>query len=261
MRTPLKSAATATLLAMWAAACSGCEALQNALSNVESRTVTFEPVRTGARHAVDYSNFGICHSRLESRVVGSRLWHLFTDRLGPTVSGISGHEVRIARGESCHLREVHRFQSAVLFDLSSVPAGPVTLVELRMRGLADYGTDPPIRVAPRGLCARHVVGRATVEWPAGITGIEGWFHLISSAPLSPPTFQLSSGRPFGPFIVTDTVNAWRNGTFANLGFTIEPDAGEVARYAGRIGELNEQYMCGVMMGEYRLVVTVLVRRT
>jgi hypothetical protein len=142
----------------------GCDQVLNALRNMEARTITLDPVKVAVRQDVTWANFGICHSHLESRVVGSRLGGVFDRRTDRSLAGLSGYEVGVARGESCHLRETSQFQTAVQFDLRALPAGEVTRAELRMRSVADYGLDPPIRQGTTAQCNVLVVGLATADW-------------------------------------------------------------------------------------------------
>ena len=230
-----------------------CRQILQGLRDAEVRTVTLEPVKTAARRQNDWSNFGVCPIQLERRGMGSYVWTQFLAVLSASVSGVSGHEVRVVRGESCHLRYTDRFQSAVEFDLAALPPGEVTRAVLRMRSQADYGTDPPITPGT-ARCNVLTLGYATATWDRGVEGLE----LIPWAATGPGGF--GAGAPIGPFNVTSTVKAWRSGERSNFGFVIAPDAAAVARNAEEITEENEQYMCNVTSGEYRLDVTVITPR-
>ena len=74
-------------------------------------------------------------------------------------------------------------------------------------------------------------------------------------------------RPFGwgwranrAFDVTRTVRAWREGA-PNLGFVLSPEADAVSRNAATVGDVGDQFMCGVQVGGYELTVSMLVPRT
>lgn len=233
-------------------AASSCGPLIEGLRNAEQRVVTLEAIRTAMRHGVTMTNFGICHSRLESRVVGSRSRFVFTSH-EPPFDSLAGHEVRVARGESCHLREVHSFQAAVAFDLSSLPTGAVTRAELTASTLSTSGTDSQVDFGSAEQCGILVLGRATADWEAGIGGTT----LVPSVGVRPAITGFRGARSFD---VTRTVTEWRDGRTPNLGFVIAPDPDAVARNAAAVGELRDQYLCPVMYREFRLEVSMLVPR-
>jgi hypothetical protein len=234
-------------------ALAGCGPLIEGLRNAEQRIVTLEPLKTGSRIVTDWTNFGICHVRLEQRVVGSRSMFVFTN-FEPPQDALAGFEVRIARGESCHYRETHRFQAAVMFDLSSLPSGAITRAELEASTLVHAGVDPPINFGSREVCPVLELQRATAEWDAGL----GRSALIAGTGVRPARDGFSSTNTFE---VTRTVQEWQNGRRPNLGFLITPHADDVARHAGRIEEVRDQFMCPVMYSNFRLEVSMLVPGT
>ena len=234
-------------------ALAGCGPLIEGLRNAEQRVVTLEPIKTGTRHAQAWTNFGICHPRLETRTAGLQSWFVFTTA-EPPFDGLAGHEVRVARGQTCHLRVVHTFQAAVAFDLSSLPAGAITRAELTAVTLSSSGVDSPIGFGTREQCRILVLGRATAEWDAGR---EGRVHIPGEG-VRPPVTGFAGTRSFD---VTRTVTDWRDGRAPNLGFVIAPDPDAVARNAGAVGELSEQYLCPVMYRDFRLEVSLLVPRS
>lgn len=234
-------------------ALAACGPLIEGLRNAEERMVTLEPLRTGSRNVVDWTNFGICHVRLEQRVVGSRSMLVFTN-FEPPQDALAGFEVRIARGESCHYRETHRFQAAVTFDLSSLPSGAITRAELKASTQVNAGLDPPNNFGSREICPVLELQRATAEWEAG----HDRGALIAGTGVRPARANFSSTNTFE---VTRTVQDWQNGRRPNLGFLITPDADDVARHAGRVEELRDQFMCPVMYDNFRLEVTMLVPGT
>ena len=229
---------------------SGCAPLIEGLQNAEQRVVTLEPIKTGTRHARTWTNFGICHSRLETRISGVRSWFVFT-ATEPPFDSLAGHEVRVVRGESCHYREVHTFQAAVAFDLSSLPPGAITRAELTAVTLSSSGVDSPIGFGTTEQCRTLVLGRATADWDAGR---EGTVHIPGEG-VRPAITGFAGGRSFN---VTRTVTDWRDGRTPNLGFVIAPDPDAVARNAAAVGELTDQYLCPVMYRDFRLEVSMLV---
>ena len=234
-------------------------------AELEERTIVLQPVKAAGVHHITWSNFGICHSRLERRAVGSWLRNLFNTRMDPLMYGITGYEVGIARGESCHLREVHQFQTAVQFDFSSLPAGAIARATLNFRARADYGTDPPILTGTTDQCRISSVLRATAAWDPPSVPPYQWDGmlqgLVEGEPLRPASAVFGWGAPFHPQDVTRTVVAWVRGEMPNNGFIVTPDRNQIAQVAGTVDDLNEQMMCGVTLGDARLEISMLVRRS
>lgn len=234
-------------------------------AELEERTIVLQPVQAAGVHHTTYSNFGICHSRLEDRAVASLLRYLFATRMDPLMYGITGYEVRIARGESCHLRVVHQFQTAVRFDFSSLPAGAIARATLNFRARVDYGTDPSILPGTYDQCRISSVLRATEAWDPPSVPPYQWDGmlrgLIDGEPLRPASAPLGWGTPFHPQDVTRTVVAWVRGEMPNNGFIVAPDRNQIAQVAGTIDDLNEQMMCGVTLGDARLEISMLVPRS
>lgn len=251
-RRRLNLIAVAALIAL-----AGCGPVIDALNNAAPRTVTLRATRTAAVNRMAWTNFGVCHSRLEQRVTGSRVWGLFTRSENPDIAGVFGYEVRVSRGESCHYREWHTMQAAFEFDIASLPAGAITEATLTVDGNSSLGLDPDIEGGTTDQCNVSTLGRATAAWEAS----RDLRALIPYERVQP------APRPFGwgwranrAFDVTRTVRAWREGA-PNLGFVLSPEADAVSRNAATVGDVGDQFMCGVQVGGYELTVSMLVPRT
>lgn len=237
---------------------SGCAPLADALRNSESRVITLSATRTAAVHRTDWTNFGICHSRLERRVTGSRVWSLFLADEDPNIHGVFGHEVRVARGESCHYREWHTMQAAFEFDIASLPRGAIARAILTVDGRASSGVDPDISFGTLEQCRIATLGRATAAWEAS----RDLRELIPFERVQPAPEPLGWGwRNDKPLDVTRTVRLWRESGTPNLGFVLSPDPAAARRYADGVNDVDDQYMCGIRVGGYELTVTMLVPTT
>ena len=109
------------------------------------QTFTFRPVSLAGIMDTKVKNFGVCSPfELDRRGASFFIWTEFLrarDSRYANPSFLSGYEILVNRGESCHLITANRFQTAVAFDISSLPSSAVTSAELRITGTADGGTD------------------------------------------------------------------------------------------------------------------------
>jgi len=233
---------------------------------VSEETVTLLPIRTASILATASHNFGICHAGIfrfiERRPPTHFLWREFLRDRGSRYTPpayLTGYEVLIDRGESCHLATANRYQTAVAFDLSGLPSTAVVSARLRITQEVFYGTDPPVDNGPAEEHARRctvlIVGQATETWESGIfpTGEEGSFSrdFVASRPVRPDPGPY---RTVAPVDVTRAVSEWARGTQPNHGFVIAPDREAVASVAASIREGG--VLCPVWMLDFSLDVTV-----
>jgi len=149
---------------------SGCEIVPP----LREETFTFTPGRTASIFGSKVSEtFGICGSTVDRRGTRLYLWDEFIrqrDRATSDYSNshLSGYEVAVSRGETCHLRILDTFQAAVWFNLSSLPSTAVVSAELRISDVRYGGLDAPRGIGGSDRCKVARVGEATQAWVSGI---------------------------------------------------------------------------------------------
>lgn len=179
-------------------------------------------------------------------------------------SQMAGYEVNVQRGQSCHIRFLHTFQSAVFFDLSSLPPdATVAKATLRINdNLPSEFRDDISTVA----CTVFRLGEAEEDWVGGtffgpstlVPGSDGSRDEIASRPARRASglfYRTGSGLD-----VSKTVFDWVKGTRTNYGFTITPDEAETDRVFRSMTE-EGHYQCQSYMLEASLEVRVLVPDT
>lgn len=234
---------------------------------LREETITLLPMKTASIFGNKQSEkFGVCAPLLDRRGTRLFLWDEFLrtraiERSAYYNSHLTGYEVAVVRGESCHLRIADTFQAAVWFDLSRLPSTAVVSAELRMSANQFAGLDAPYLFGTREQCAVALIGEATEPWESGIyhraiepaTG-DGPRPFITSIPA-----RIDSGpyeRLPASLNVSNTVGQWVRGVRPNNGFVITPDLAAATDFYRHTDEGG--YMCPLWLNNFELVVTVAV---
>jgi len=235
---------------------------------LREEALTFSPDKTASIFGdKQVENFGVCGPTLDRRGTRLYLWDEFIRQRDSTrpdypVQQLAGYEVAVTRGESCHLRILDTYQTAVSFDLSSLPSTAVVSAELRVNRYFSP-LDPP---RPRGSneqCSVMLAGEAIEAWASGIyhidpdTGTGALRPFIASRPARPDAGPHNAiGTSTLRLNVTRTVGDWARGVRPNHGFVITPDlerALDIYRHTDQGG-----FMCDVGITGFELAVTVAV---
>ncbi|WP_126452936.1 hypothetical protein [Sulfuriflexus mobilis] len=237
---------------------------------LSEETFTLRPIRTATILESNFKNFGICNAGVftfvdrrppSAFIEGAFIRERESSRFSEAAH-LTGYEVLVQRGESCHLITANKFQTAVAFDLSSLPSTAVVAAELRINDSVYGGTDAPVGFGTREQCSVLVVGQATETWASGIF-LRGGLpeERVGDGPRAFITWRPARPEP-GPYYrippidITTTVSEWARGTQPNHGFVITPDSDAVSRVAAGIREGG--VMCPVWLDRFELVVTVAV---
>ncbi|SEM97433.1 DNRLRE domain-containing protein [Nitrosomonas marina] len=237
------------------------------LRPLNEQTLTLEAERTASIFIENHHDtFGICSPfHLDRRGTRLYLWDEFVRQYDSTrpdfdINNLTGYEVAVTRGESCHLRIFETYQTAVKFDLSAFPPGAAVLsAELNVYG--DFGPfDPPRSRGNREQCTVMQLGQATESWDAGIfrAGLPSGARLpISSTPSRPDSGPFDTLRSsWRQLDVTNTVSEWVRGVRSNYGFVITPDNARVLEFYNATDEGG--YFCDLGISRFELVVTLAV---
>lgn len=234
---------------------------------VGEQTVTLEPEKSATIFGVKrYNNFGVCWPFSVDRrgtglyLFGEFLRQLDSSRSDYRVRDLAGYEVAVTRGESCHLRIVDTFQTAVKFDLSSLPAGAVVKdAELRVHRYFSP-QDPPRLRGNRAQCTVIMIGQASESWNGGIYHArlsDGARPFINWRPARPDTGPHDArGTRTMNLDVTRTASEWVIGTRPNHGFVITPDLDRVMQVYNAIEQGG--FFCDVGITGYELVLRLAV---
>lgn len=223
-------------------------------------TTTFTPQRTATILDGQPEQFGICVTADRS---GSRsfMWQQFLANRGGTRFDspveLTGYEIAITRGESCHRRVVNLYQTAMYFDLSSLASRTVVSARLRLRDQRWGGVDAPYSLGTPDECRVLYVGEATDAWAGGVfPGPAG--SGVTGRPFIP---WRAARRENGPFNrlpaeidVTATVGSWLRGDRRNQGFVITPDQAAVT--AVKLRYNHGGVICPLFIDRFELEVTV-----
>jgi hypothetical protein len=231
--------------------------------DLSERTFTFRPSKTASIMVTDLERFGICDPFfVDRRGASFFMWGEFLRERGysrfETPAELSGFEVLIQRGETCHLRTVNFFQAAAHFDLDSLPSSAIVSAELTINNINYGGLDAPVGFGSTSQCRQLILGQADEFWDAGTfynappgEG-DGARELITWIPArydSGPYRTLPASLD-----VTKTVSDWARGIHTNNGFVISPDTEAVLRLAESVEEGG--YYCPLWLDSFELTVTV-----
>lgn len=235
----------------------------------ESYTFTATPAQIANILEMGHNNFGICYPFiLDRRGTRLGLWDEFqrqrsTGRPLYRVEALTGYEIGVTRGETCHIRMFSQFQTAVSFDLSSLPPGSV-IVQAELRIYQEfYPEGISVERGTSEQCAVIRVGQATEDWSPGQFGIGsemGNRPMIAFRPARPHVEPLVANRYTGwlSVDVTHTVSEWMRGARPNYGFTLTPDLGRVRHYYNAAEDTG--FSCELGIARMELVVLAGVPR-
>ena len=234
------------------------------LTSCSTPTIVLEPTQEASLYGEKRTdNFGVCVG-LDRRGTRLFMWDEFLrqNRRGsdPTDFHMAGYEMAVTRGESCHLRIMDTFQTAVQFDLSSLPSTAIVSAELRIDDIRHNGTDPPRLLGSREQCEVMMVGAATEAWTPGRFGPDP-MGTDTSRPFLTWRPTLRDAGPHFTFResldVTKEVSDWARGVRPNNGFVITPDPD----FTNRTYEETDEggFICSLWIVDYRLRVVVAAR--
>lgn len=209
--------------------------------------------------------FGVCSPfHLDRRGTGLFMWREFirVNAAGdPRYSNfhLAGHEIAVSRGESCHQRILDGFQTAMRFDLSTLPSTAVASATLELEVVRHGGTDAPYGQRTDAQCPALMFGVAMENWVAGRFG---------PGPGADAPRGLLAWRPIrndaGPHAripvsidVTREVSEWARGARPNNGFVITPDLETAERSYHHTD--NGGFLCTYWILNSRLNVSLLAR--
>jgi len=250
--------------------------LTSCFRETTNQTITLLPIKVATFQSQIVENFGVCGPGLDRRGTKAEMWHQLTIRreVFRPLPFLVGWEVAVQRGESCHLRVISKFQTAIAFDLSTLPSDVVVSARLLLRNQYWIGVDTALPQGSNEACTHLYFGKSLATFEDGIfasledrnreirdartTNLQPWSRMTrDTGPYNTRTVR-------GPRVIPSSIDVsmevsrWALKARPNHGFIISSSDSDVERLGRAVDERG--YFCTAFLSNFSLEVTVAVPR-